>query len=241
MTAAAFKTTTKPQEVKPGQPLVPIVITINDRAATRESIILKVCKLGHQFIERSYWGAVKSKSNMDSDWDYTMIALHHAGRSYSCGGGAEQMLKTQDLQLKKGFDDIGYHFGVDCQGNIYEGRDVRLKGSSVHNFNTGVIGIVLLNDLTTAEEGADALALGRQSLEYLGFSTTNTLPAAQIDGLLNLIEALKSVFFIKNFGGHREYPGQTAEGKICPGNIGMDLVRAIRTRTDLLAPPNPRA
>lgn len=106
---------------------------------------------------------------------------------------------------------------------------------------TGVIGIVLLNNLTTAEEGADALALGRQSLEYLGFSTTNTIPAAQIDGLLNLIEALKSVFFIKNFGGHREYPGQTAEGKICPGNIGMDLVRAIRTRTDLLAPPNPRA
>jgi hypothetical protein len=140
-----------------------------------------------------------------------------------------------------GFDDIGYHFGVDCQGNIYEGRDVRLKGSSVHNFNTGVIGIALLNDLTTAEEGADALALGRQSLEYLGFSTTNTLPAAQIDGLLNLIEALKSVFFIKNFGGHREYPGQTAEGKICLGNIGMDLVRTIRTRTDLLAPPNPRA
>jgi hypothetical protein len=66
-----------------------------------------------------------------------------------------------------GFDDIGYHFGIDCQGNIYEGRDVRLKGSSVHNFNTGVIGIVLLNNLTTAEEGADALALGRHPLSTL--------------------------------------------------------------------------
>lgn len=240
MTSSTFKTTTKAQEVKPGQPLVPVAITVNDRAATREAIIRKVRSLKHQFIERSSWGAAKGKSSMASDWDYAMIALHHAGRSYSCGGGSEQMLKTQDMQMDKGYDDIGYHYGIDCQGNIYEGRDIRFKGSSVHNFNTGVIGIVLLNNLTTAEEGGDVVALGRESLEYLGISTTNTIPTAQIDALLNLISALKSVFVIKNFGGHREYPGQTAEGKICPGNVGMDLVRAIRTRTNLLSPPNPR-
>ncbi|MBX8556125.1 PAAR domain-containing protein [Pseudomonas cichorii] len=34
-----------------------------------------------------------------------------------------------------------------------------------------------------------------------------------------------------------EYPGQQNAGKICPGNIGMELVRTIRTKNQLLAPP----
>ena len=234
---APFKTTTKAQEVKPGQPLVLVAITVNDRAATREAIILKVRELGHDFITRSNWGAVKGKKGMEGDWDYSMIALHHAGRSYECSSGSEQMLETQEMQMDEGYDDIGYHFGIDCSGVIYEGRDIRLKGSNVRNYNTGVIGIVLLNNLTTAEEGDDLVAFGRETLESWGHNTTNTIPTTQIDGLVNLITALKSVFVIKHFGGHREYPGQLKDGKICPGNIGMELVRAIRSNTGLMFPP----
>jgi hypothetical protein len=100
---------------------------------------------------------------------------------------------------------------------------------------------VLLENLTTAEEGGDIVAKGRETLEYFGVNTTNVIPAAQIDSLLRLIKVLKGVFLIKNFGGHREYPGQVSEGKICPGNIGMELVRNIRTKTGLLPPPKPGA
>ncbi len=231
-----FNTTAKAQEVKPDQPAAPVLITVNDRAATRDALIRKVRQLGHQFVERSGWGALKGENGMPSDWDYTMIALHHAGRSYSCGGGAEQMFETQEEQLKK-FDDFSYHYGIDCQGVVYEGRDIRLKGENVSKYNTGVIGIVLLNNLTTAEEGEDVIALGREGLEYIGINTTNAIPALQIDAVLNLITALKSVFVIKRFGGHREFPNQAAEGKICPGNIGMELVKIIRIKTQLLAPP----
>ncbi|MHC8368178.1 peptidoglycan recognition protein family protein [Pseudomonas sp. ZT5P21] len=113
--------------------------------------------------------------------------------------------------------------------------------SSVKLFNTGVIGIVLLENLTTAEEGGDIVAKGREALEFVGYSTTNVIPAAQIDALLHLVEALKSVFVIERFGGHREFPGQDRDGKICPGNIGMELVRNIRTKTQLLPPPKPAA
>lgn len=238
MTGATFKTAAKAQEIKPGQPLAPVVITVNDRAATREAIILKVRELGHRLVTRSAWGAVKGKEGMESDWDYSMIALHHAGRSYECSGGAEQMRETQDNQMDQGYDDIGYHFGIDCSGVVYEGRDIRYKGSSVRNYNTGVIGIVLLNNTTTAEEGGDLVAFGREALEALGANTTNAIPSAQIDGVVNLITALKSVFVIKHFGGHREYPGQLNDGKICPGNVGMKLVRAIRSETGLLFPPS---
>ncbi|EJL08236.1 N-acetylmuramoyl-L-alanine amidase [Pseudomonas chlororaphis] len=237
---AKFATQATAQEIKPGEFMCPIPITVNDRAATREAIIKKVRSLGVIFVERSSWGAVKGKPDMIMDWDYSMIALHHAGRSHSCTPGAEQMQEIQKGHLSQKYDDIGYHYGIDCTGQIFEGRDIRLQGSSVLKFNTGLIGIVLLENLTTPEEGGDWVAKGRVALDHLGYSTTNVIPAVQIDTLMHLIEALKSVFVIKNFGGHREYPGQASEGKICPGNIGMELVRNIRTKTKLMPPPAPK-
>ncbi|MEE9677374.1 N-acetylmuramoyl-L-alanine amidase [Pseudomonas koreensis] len=235
-----FATQATAQEIKPGEFMCPIPITVNDRAATREAIIKKVRSLNTTFVERSSWGAVKGKPDMVMDWDYTMIALHHAGRSHSCTPGAEQMQEIQKGHLSQKYDDIGYHFGIDCTGQVYEGRDIRLQGSSVLKFNTGLIGIVLLENLTTPEEGGDWVAKGRVALDSLGYSTTNVIPAAQITALMHLIDALKSVFVIKHFGGHREYPGQASEGKICPGNIGMELVRNLRTKTQLLPPPAPQ-
>ena len=235
-----FATQATAQEIKPGEFMCPIPITVNDRAATREAIIKKVRSLNTTFLERSSWGAVKGKPDMVMDWDYTMIALHHAGRSHSCTPGAEQMQEIQKGHLSQKYDDIGYHFGIDCTGQVYEGRDIRLQGSSVLKFNTGLIGIVLLENLTTPEEGGDWIAKGRVALDSLGYSTTNVIPAAQITALMHLIDALKSVFVIKHFGGHREYPGQASEGKICPGNIGMELVRNLRAKTQLLPPPAPQ-
>lgn len=235
-----FATQATAQEIKPGEFMCPIPITVNDRAATREAIIKKVRSLNTTFVERSSWGAVKGKPDMVMDWDYTMIALHHAGRSHSCTPGAEQMQEIQKGHLTQKYDDIGYHFGIDCTGQVYEGRDIRLQGSSVLKFNTGLIGIVLLENLTTPEEGGDWVAKGRVALDSLGYSTTNVIPAAQITALMHLIDALKSVFVIKHFGGHREYPGQASEGKICPGNIGMELVRNLRAKTQLLPPPAPQ-
>ncbi|QXH48588.1 N-acetylmuramoyl-L-alanine amidase [Pseudomonas xanthosomatis] len=235
-----FATQATAQEIKPGEFMCPIPITVNDRAATREAIIKKVRSLNTTFVERSSWGAVKGKPDMVMDWDYTMIALHHAGRSHSCTPGAEQMQEIQKGHLSQKYDDIGYHYGIDCTGQVYEGRDIRLQGSSVLKFNTGLIGIVLLENLTTPEEGGDWVAKGRVALDSLGYSTTNVIPDAQITALMHLIDALKSVFVIKHFGGHREYPGQASEGKICPGNIGMELVRNLRAKTQLLPPPAPQ-
>ncbi|MEN1831463.1 N-acetylmuramoyl-L-alanine amidase [Pseudomonas lijiangensis] len=238
--AAPLKTQATAQEIKPGESMPPVQITVNDRAATREAIIRKVRSLKTTFVERSSWGALKGKTDMAMDWDYTMIALHHAGRSHSCSSGAEQMQEIQKGHMSQRYDDIGYHYGIDCTGQVFEGRDIRLQGSSVLKFNTGLIGIVLLENLTTPEEGNDWIATGRSVLDSLGYSTTSAIPEVQITALMHLIQSLKSVFVIKNFGGHREYPGQGAEGKICPGNIGMKLVRNIRTETNLLPPPAPQ-
>lgn len=240
MSTETFTTTAQAQEVTPDQLATFVSITVNDRAATREAIIKKIRSRSATFVDRSSWGALKGKPEMVMDWDYTMIALHHAGRSHSCAPGAEQMQAVQKGHLSQKYDDIGYHYGIDCTGQIFEGRDIRLQGSSVFKFNTGVIGIVLLENLTTPDEGGDWVAKGRVFLDSMGYGSTNLIPAVQIVALMHLIESLKSVFVIKHLGGHREYPGQASEGKICPGNIGMELVRNIRIETQLLQPPAPR-
>ena len=118
-----------------------------------------------------------------------MIAVHHAGRSHSFAPGAEQMQEIQKVHLSQKYDDIGYHFGIDCIGQVHEGRDTRLQGSSVLKFNTGLIGVVLLENLTTPEEGGDWVAKGRVALDSLGYSTTNVIPAPQITALMHLIGA----------------------------------------------------
>jgi uncharacterized Zn-binding protein involved in type VI secretion len=237
MTTRSVTTTTRVEQLLHGELPAPIAITVNDRAGTREAIIQKVRELGNGFVERSEWHAEQPKKPLTRDWDYSMIALHNAGRSYSCGQGSEQMTDTQDLHTGKGFDDIGYHFGIDCSGVVYEGRDIRFKGEHLMLYNSNAIGIVLLNNLSTHEEGGDFVAWARTALHRFGFNTTKPVPDLQASATINLIMALKDVFHINQFGGHREFPRQTStEGKMCPGNIGMKLARAIRAKTRLKKP-----
>lgn len=216
----------------------PLVVTVNNRAATREAIIRQVRHNRLEFIERSDWRAHKNRTKkMKDDWDYSKIAIHHAGRSYSCGPAALQLLEIQDKQMSTvPTDDIGYHYAVDCYGNIYEGRDIRFKGENVKDHNTGVIGIVLLENLTTPEEGADGVARTRTFLDRLGFNQTPTVPSLQADGAKILVSVLKEFFQITTLGGHREFPEQLGEGKICPGNIGMAFASELRKSTGLAAP-----
>lgn len=133
-------------------------------------------------------------------------------------------------------DDIGYHYALDCFGNVFEGRDIRFKGESVHNYNTGVIGIVLLENMTTPREGNDGVAAIRTLLDRIGFVQRPKIIEQQQRSLRIFIDILCEFFFIKTLGGHREFPGQSGEGKICPGNVGLALVEALRKATGLSAP-----
>ena len=228
-------TTLKSQELEPDGRITH-TITVNDRAATRATIFRRITAAGFHAIERSNWAAHKVKTDLEPDWNYTMIAIHHAGRGYICNPGSLQMKEIQGLHQSDDWGDIGYHYGIDCSGFIFEGRDIRYKGNHLGLFNTGAIGIVLLENLTTVEEGEDFIADVRVTAkEKLGYDTTQTIPSQQISALYALLASLQSVFNITTLGGHREYPHQ--EKRICPGNIAMELIDELRANTQLLPPP----
>jgi hypothetical protein len=216
----------------------PIQITVNDRAATRQAIINRVRQNGMTFVERSHWGAHKIKTdNMENDWNYHSVAIHHAGRSFGCGHGSSQMLDIQENHMDRlEADDIGYHYAIDCTGKIYEGRDVRFKGGHLKKFNTGVIGIVILENLTEPDEGGDAVAKVRTLLNSMGFNQQPRTPSVQKESAEKFIKVLREFFKISALGGHREFPNQTGDGKICPGRVGLVMVKQLRSRLALSAP-----
>lgn len=166
-----------------------------------------------------------------------MIAIHHAGRSYACADGGSQVAGIQSTHMAKNYSDIAYHFGIDCNGTLFEARDIRLKGGHLLNYNSGVIRIVLLEDLSSSDEANDVIAGARQFMERMGFNTQNRVPNAQRDSLVAVVDVLIDIFKISVLGGHREFPKQLGEGKICPGNIGLELVENLRIHFKLIAPP----
>ncbi|TDN68877.1 N-acetylmuramoyl-L-alanine amidase [Paraburkholderia sp. BL10I2N1] len=169
-----------------------IGIKVDNRAATRQAIINRVRQSGMNFVERSNWAAHKNRpARMHDDWDYSKIAIHHAGRSFTCGPAALQLQDIQDMQMGRNSaasDDIGYHYALDCVGNVFEARDIRFKGENVHNYNTGVIGIVLLENLTDRGEGDDGVARVTKLLNIIGLKQKPQVPEKQKASIVSKID-----------------------------------------------------
>ncbi|SFZ78582.1 peptidoglycan recognition protein family protein [Chitinimonas taiwanensis] len=224
------------------------VVKIDDKAATRQAIIVSLRKIGYNVKTRSEWRAAPPKVALDPDWDYTKIAIHHAGNSFSCSAiGADEMRRAQSLEMDKGYDDVSYHYGVDCRGVIYEARDIRFKGAHINKGNTGVIGIVLLADLSEPGEAWEQEYKNKSLGARIGAtadivsdnndSSTDTLRVVQMNSLYALVTSLSAHFRITICGGHREYQNNaTGEGRACPGTHGMTAVNLIRARFKLSKP-----
>jgi len=133
-----------------------VAIPVDDRAATRHALINALARKGYELIERSAWHAKSPRGAMrESHWDYHDIVLHHAGRSYSCGAPSIEEIhrvQAEDMGRSRSFDDVGYHYAVSFQCEIYEARDIRFIGEHVAGSNSGKIGIVFLSDLVEVGE-----------------------------------------------------------------------------------------
>ncbi|MCG5075947.1 peptidoglycan recognition family protein [Paraburkholderia tagetis] len=228
-----------------------IAISIDDRAATRQAIVSALARKGYRLIERSAWHAKPPRGVMrESHWDYQDIVIHHAGRSYSCGVPSIeeiQRVQTEDMGRNPPFDDAGYHYAVSCQGEVYEARDIRFLGEHVAGSNSGKIGIVFLSDLVEAGEAYEQeysrLSIFDKFKNFRGIITDWAIfkhdkpTTVQIQAATALCEILKDFFNISRLGGHREYQKlATNTGRACPGNLGMDIVKLLRSRLSLSAP-----
>ena len=118
------------------------------------------------------------------------IVVHHSAFAYV--GPSE----VQDLHMdRRGFADVAYHFVIDSDGVIYEGREINIRGAHVQGFNTGSVGIVLLGNFNNEQPSETQLA-----------------------SLWALVDYLRYTYEIRYLAGHKDYPDQSPDGTECPGD-----------------------
>lgn len=234
-------------EAKRAEAVKTVQVKVDHKAATRQAIIVAIRREGFTFETRSDWKAKPGKTSDGPDWDYHGIALHHVGNSFSCDtGGAAQIHKAEQIDLKS-FGHISYHYSIACDGTIYEALDIREKGAHIAAGNTGVIGIVMLADLSVhgeayKEEYASKSWLGKvRGVFQWGPDkldvTNDDPPEKQIKALFALVKVLRNFFPITMLGGHQEYQKlSTGEGRACPGAYGMILVNMLRNEYKIGGP-----
>ena len=122
------------------------------------------------------------------------IVIHHSQNRISFND-------IKNLHVNEyNWNDIGYHFVIDEQGNILNGRDLDKIGAHVYGYNDDSIGICLI---------------GNFDLTF-----PNTL---QLSSLFKLIYELKIKYGIREIKGHNEFPNVE---KTCPGkNLNINSIR----------------
>jgi len=118
------------------------------------------------------------------------IVIHHSAFSHASPA------EIQGLHMdRRGYADVAYHFMIDSDGVIYEGREIDVRGAHVQGFNTGSVGIVLLGNFNESEPSQ-----------------------AQLDSMASLVDYLRFTYEIRFLAGHKDFPHQSPDGTACPGD-----------------------
>jgi hypothetical protein len=157
--------------------------------------------------DRAEWGAVAPTEPYTPDPLPWRITLHHSDGKYTrtLEESKAEARFIQDFHIHgRGWIDIAYHFLVDPEGNILEGRPEGILGAHTLSNNEGNVGIVLLgtyhpplNNRPTQAQLDAVAALGRylvarygidpQSLkghrDYKQTDCPGDLAYAKLDGL----------------------------------------------------------
>ncbi len=78
------------------------------------------------------------------------ITVHHDAIDTAATGAPAQIAARLDSirrsHLARGWADIGYHYAIDAEGRVWQGRPLSLQGAHVADQNQNNLGIVLLGN-----------------------------------------------------------------------------------------------
>ncbi|KAH8313149.1 hypothetical protein KR067_001172 [Drosophila pandora] len=106
-----------------------------------------------RLLSRSDWGARLPKSVEHFEGPAPYVIIHHSYMPGVCFSTPECMKSMRDMQdfhqLERGWNDIGYSFGIGGDGMIYTGRGFNVIGAHAPKYNDKSVGIVLIGDWRT--------------------------------------------------------------------------------------------
>ncbi len=148
-----------------------------------------------QIISKTEWGGGESSGTMQKHFPVS-LTVHHEGSPKPLTPSQDPKKLLQNLQKygwsQKAWPDLPYHFLIDLEGNIYEGRDAMMVG-----------------DTNTSYDPA-----GKLLITMMGNTNIQVPTKHQIDAMTNLMAWASDYYNINpaTIKGHLEYT-QTA----CPG------------------------
>ncbi len=161
---------------------------------------------------RRVWGAAPTRTavGIDPMLPIRWITIHHDAIEYRGRTKAQardrMRLVQRSHQDHRTWADIGYHYVVDPQGRVWEGRPLRWQGAHVGQANEGNVGVMLMGNFELQTPTADQLA-----------------------GLQRTIIALRRACGVpvQRVRTHREWPHASTA---CPGRTLQSGVESLRGR-----------
>ena len=136
------------------------------------------------------------------------ITIHHDGMPpVSLNSRAQIAARIEVIRAghrAKGWGDIGYHFIVDPQGAVWQGRALLWQGAHVKDRNEGNVGVLVLGN----------------------FDSTRPT-AAQLDAIERQIAGLLRIYRVSatSVRSHQEWPGAATA---CPGRHMQAKMNGVR-------------
>lgn len=157
---------------------------------------------------RGDWGARSLRGNHNLMTPIRAITVHHSAMPAPGRGQAGGQLRSIQRvhQDDQGWADIGYHFLIDPEGNVWEGRRLGVQG---------------------AHAGSSGANVGNIGVCLLGNFDIGSVPGAQARALDELLDALTDWFGLRcsDVWPHKHYKTSTA----CPGRDLDRLVSGYRS------------
>ncbi|MBL0922390.1 MAG: N-acetylmuramoyl-L-alanine amidase, partial [Phycisphaerales bacterium] len=121
-------------------------------------------------LPRSTWAKAEPiPARMDPMLPVQRITMHHDGMPpVSLRSRAESARRLEQIRvahLGRGFGDIGYHYVVDPQGVIWQGRPLNWQGAHVGGQNPGNLGILCLGNFEVQRPTQAQLATLRRFVQ----------------------------------------------------------------------------
>ncbi|MCS0592297.1 peptidoglycan recognition family protein [Massilia norwichensis] len=141
------------------------------------------------------WGGTPADAARARRQTITHITLHHQGEPYKAGTDPRQYLRNLQTWSRntKHWLDIPYHYIIDLDGHIYEGRKIEYAGDTNTEYDP----------------------LGHALIEVVGNFEEVEPNQQQLDAVVRLMAMLADKYGVTldHIASHRDFSNQT----VCPG------------------------
>ena len=148
-----------------------------------------------QIVSVAQWGGTPADASLARKQEITHITLHHQGEPFPEGKDPVQYLRKLQAwsRTTKHWLDIPYHYIIDLDGRIYEGRKLEYAGDTNTEYDPK----------------------GHALIEVVGNFEEVEPNQNQLDAVVDLMALLAAKYkvSIDAIHGHKDYSAQT----VCPG------------------------